>query len=173
MRNFARKSKVKTAGVVFHKKMNFRSICSPKTAAWASVASVRMASRPSPSMASSARNNSSRTRGRPERRRPRCDRRNHVAAVLTECQPSNSTCKRLHRVRAQRVSQRTGIINRIRAFLLQRGVAIRRGPRFLSRGSSFVKSGSGAAASLVYAGIPILQRVMNGLLCCSVGLGTA
>jgi hypothetical protein len=79
----------------------------------------------------------------------------------------------LHRVRAQLVSQRTGIINRIRAFLLQRGIAIRRGPRFLSRGSSFVRSCSGAAASLVYAGIPILQRVMNGLLCCSVGLGTA
>ena len=31
----------------------------------------------------------------------------------------------LHRVRARLVSQRTGIINQIRAFLLERGVAVR------------------------------------------------
>ena len=37
----------------------------------------------------------------------------------------------LHRVRERLVSQRTGIINQIRAFLLERGVAVRRGPRFL------------------------------------------
>src|SRR6266513_2421892 len=37
----------------------------------------------------------------------------------------------LHRVRARLVSQRTGIINQIRAFLLERGVAVRQGQRFL------------------------------------------
>jgi transposase len=37
----------------------------------------------------------------------------------------------LHRVRERLVSQRTGIINQIRAFLLDRGVAVRQGPRFL------------------------------------------
>jgi hypothetical protein len=37
----------------------------------------------------------------------------------------------LHRVRERLVSQRTGIINQIRAFLLERGVAIRQGLRFL------------------------------------------
>ena len=37
----------------------------------------------------------------------------------------------LHRVRERLVSQRTGIINRIRAFLLERGVAVRQGLRFL------------------------------------------
>src|SRR5262245_6102345 len=37
----------------------------------------------------------------------------------------------LHRVREQLVSQRTGIINQIRALLLGRGVAVRQGPRFL------------------------------------------
>ena len=37
----------------------------------------------------------------------------------------------LHRVRERPVSQRTGIINQIRAFLLERGVAVRQGPRFL------------------------------------------
>src|SRR5262245_17638428 len=37
----------------------------------------------------------------------------------------------LHRVRARLVSQRTGIINQIRAFLLERGVAVRQGLCFL------------------------------------------
>ena len=37
----------------------------------------------------------------------------------------------LHRVRERRVSQRTGIINQIRAFLLERGIAVRQGLRFL------------------------------------------
>jgi len=37
----------------------------------------------------------------------------------------------MHRVRARLVGQRTGIINQIRAFLLERGVAVRQGLRFL------------------------------------------
>src|SRR5438034_6884224 len=37
----------------------------------------------------------------------------------------------LHRLRERLVSQRTGIINQIRAFLLERGVAVRQGLRFL------------------------------------------
>ena len=36
----------------------------------------------------------------------------------------------LHRVRERLLSQRTGIINQIRAFLLERGVAVRQGQRF-------------------------------------------
>ena len=37
----------------------------------------------------------------------------------------------LHRVRERLVSQRTGVINQIRAFLLERGVAVRQGRHFL------------------------------------------
>ena len=37
----------------------------------------------------------------------------------------------LHRVRERFVRQRTGIVNQIRAFLLERGIAVRQGPRFL------------------------------------------
>lgn len=37
----------------------------------------------------------------------------------------------LHRVRERLVSQRTGIINQIRAILLERGIAVRQGLRFL------------------------------------------
>jgi transposase len=37
----------------------------------------------------------------------------------------------LHRVRERLVSQRTGIINQIRAFMLERGIAVRPGIRFL------------------------------------------
>jgi transposase len=46
-------------------------------------------------------------------------------------QPINWICKALHRVRQRLVSQRTGIINQIRAFLLERGIAVRQGLRFL------------------------------------------
>jgi len=35
----------------------------------------------------------------------------------------------LHRVRERLVGQRTGVINQIRAFLLERGIAVRQGPR--------------------------------------------
>ena len=37
----------------------------------------------------------------------------------------------LHRVRERLVSQRTGIVNQIRVFLLERGIAVRQGLRFL------------------------------------------
>src|SRR5262244_2538390 len=37
----------------------------------------------------------------------------------------------LHRIRERLVRQRTGIINQIRAFLLERGIAVRQGLRFL------------------------------------------
>jgi transposase len=37
----------------------------------------------------------------------------------------------LHRVRERLLSQRTGVVNQIRAFLLERGVAVRQGLRFL------------------------------------------
>ena len=37
----------------------------------------------------------------------------------------------LHRVRERLVSQRTGVINQIRAFLLERGIAVRQGHHFL------------------------------------------
>jgi transposase len=37
----------------------------------------------------------------------------------------------LHRVRSRLISQRTGAINQIRAFLLERGIAVRQGLRFL------------------------------------------
>jgi hypothetical protein len=44
---------------------------------------------------------------------------------------ANFAARPLHRVRKRLVSQCTGIINQIRAFLLERGVAIRQGLRFL------------------------------------------
>jgi transposase len=40
----------------------------------------------------------------------------------------------LHRVRERLVSQRTGVINQIRAFLLERGLAVRQGRHFLRAG---------------------------------------
>jgi transposase len=45
--------------------------------------------------------------------------------------PEQLDLQALHRVRERLVSQRTGIINQIRAFLLDRGIAVRQGLRFL------------------------------------------
>jgi transposase len=45
--------------------------------------------------------------------------------------PDQLDLQALHRVRERLVSQRTGIINQIRAFLLERGIAVRQGHRFL------------------------------------------
>src|SRR5437867_3021419 len=45
--------------------------------------------------------------------------------------PEQLDLQALHRVRERLVSQRTGIINQIRAFLLERGIAVRQGLRFL------------------------------------------
>ena len=45
--------------------------------------------------------------------------------------PEQLDLQALHRVRERLVSQRTGVINQIRAFLLERGVAVRQRQRFL------------------------------------------
>ena len=41
--------------------------------------------------------------------------------------PEQLDLQALHRVRQRLISQRTGVINQIRAFLLERGLAIRQG----------------------------------------------
>src|SRR5262249_61467737 len=77
--------------------------------------------------------------GRTDRARalPRCGgRRRGGAAPDDEVRPPTKTAEQLdlqalHRVRERLVSQRTGIINQIRAFLLEPGVAVRQGLRFL------------------------------------------
>ncbi len=45
--------------------------------------------------------------------------------------PEQLDLQALHRVRERLVSHRTGVINQIRAFLLERGIAVRQGLRFL------------------------------------------
>jgi transposase len=49
----------------------------------------------------------------------------------------------LHRVRERLVSQRTGIINQIRAFLLERGIAVRQGRREVAAGGILRECGHG------------------------------
>ena len=39
----------------------------------------------------------------------------------------------LHRVRSHLISERTAVINQIRSFLLERGIPVRQGLRFLRR----------------------------------------
>ena len=64
------------------------------------------------------------------RRSPRRCRRPTMKFVATKT-ADQLDLQALHRVRERLVSQRTGIINQIRAFLLERGVAVRQGLRFL------------------------------------------
>ena len=67
--------------------------------------------------------------------RRRGNRRGCAASNDEVCGDQDSRTARparaLHRVRERLVSQRTGIINQIRAFLLERGIAVRQGLRFL------------------------------------------
>src|SRR6201991_1226035 len=63
----------------------------------------------------------------------------------------------LHRVRERLVSQRTGVINQIRAFMLERGIAVRQGLHFLRTELPTIL----AAPSDVLS--PRMVRVIEGL----------
>src|SRR5712691_5928897 len=54
-----------------------------------------------------------------------------ASALLPVTMPRHRAQEALHRVRERLVRQRTGIINQIRAFLLERGNAVRQGFRCL------------------------------------------
>jgi transposase len=58
----------------------------------------------------------------------------------------------LHRVRARLVSQRTGIINQIRAFLLECGIAVRQGQRFLRAGLPHILATPPMSCRLAWCG---------------------
>jgi transposase len=63
----------------------------------------------------------------------------------------------LHRVRERLVSQRTGIVNQIRAFLLERGIAVRQGQRFLRAELPRILAASPDVLS------PRMVRIIEGL----------
>ena len=63
----------------------------------------------------------------------------------------------MHRVRERLVSQRTGVINQIRAFLLERGVAVRQGLRFLRSELPGILAGPSDALS------PRMVRIIEDL----------
>jgi hypothetical protein len=69
----------------------------------------------------------------------------------------NGEPQALHRVRERLVSQRTRIINQIRAFLLERGVAVRQGLRFLRIELPGILAGPSDALS------PRMVRVLEDL----------
>ena len=63
----------------------------------------------------------------------------------------------LHRVRSRLVSRRTGVINQIRGFLLERGIAVRQGPGALRRALPDILSSSGDRLS------PRMIRIIEDL----------
>jgi transposase len=69
----------------------------------------------------------------------------------------------LHRVRERLVRQRTGISNQIRAFLLERGIAVRQGLRFLRAALS------GILARRCDVLSPRMVRLMEDLAATGVG----
>ncbi len=63
----------------------------------------------------------------------------HFVGIKT---PEQMDLLALHRVRSRLVSQRTGIINQIRGFLIERGVTVRQGPAPLRKALSDILSPS-------------------------------
>jgi len=72
--------------------------------------------------------------------------------------PEQLDLQALHRVRQRLVSQRTGIINQIRAFLLERGIAVRQGLRFLRAELPIILANRSDVLS------PRMLRVIEGLM---------
>jgi transposase len=78
----------------------------------------------------------------------------HFVSIKT---PDQMDLLALHRVRSRLVSQRTGVINQIRGFLLERGVTVRQGPVPLAKALSDILSSSTAPLS------PRLVRLITDL----------
>src|SRR6476619_5851969 len=68
----------------------------------------------------------------------------HFVSIKT---PEQMDLLALHRVRSRLVGQRTGVINQIRGFLLERGIAVRQGPMPLRKALPEILSSSSDALS--------------------------
>src|SRR6266550_7518018 len=68
----------------------------------------------------------------------------HFVAIKT---PEQLDLLALHRVRSRLVGQRTGVINQIRGFLLERGITVRQGPMPLRKALPEILSASSDALS--------------------------
>ena len=78
----------------------------------------------------------------------------HFVSIKT---PEQMDLLALHRVRSRLVSQRTGVINQIRGFLIERGVTVRQGPVPLRKALSAILSASTSTLS------PRLVRLITDL----------
>jgi len=68
----------------------------------------------------------------------------HFVRIKT---PDQMDLLALHRVRSRLVSQRTGVMNQIRGFLIERGITVRQGPAPLRKALSDILSSSSPALS--------------------------
>jgi transposase len=68
----------------------------------------------------------------------------HFVSIKT---PDQMDLLALHRVRSRLVSQRTGVINQIRAFLIERGITVRQGPAPLRKALPEILSSTSGALS--------------------------
>jgi transposase len=81
----------------------------------------------------------------------------------------------LHRVRERLVSQRTGIINQIRAFLLERGVGVRQGLHFLRAELPRILATSCDALSprMRLMSVPGIGPIISSAMVAAIGTGDA
>jgi len=68
----------------------------------------------------------------------------HFVSIKT---PEQMDLLALHRVRSRLVSQRTGVINQIRAFLIERGITVRQGPAPLRKAMPEILSSTSGVLS--------------------------
>jgi transposase len=68
----------------------------------------------------------------------------HFVSIKT---PDQMDLLALHRVRSRLVSRRTGVINQIRGFLIERGITVRQGPAPLRKALSDILSSNSATLS--------------------------
>jgi transposase len=80
----------------------------------------------------------------------------HFVCIKT---PDQMDLLALHRVRSRLVSQRTGVINQIRAFLIERGITVRQGPAPLRKALPEILSSTSGALS------PRMNAHQNGGKC--------
>ena len=80
----------------------------------------------------------------------------HFVCIKT---PDQMDLLALHRVRSRLVSQRTGVINQIRAFLIERGITVRQGPAPLRKALPEILNSTSGALS------PRMNAHRNGGKC--------
>src|SRR6266581_1007051 len=89
--------------------------------------------------------------------------------------PEQSDLLALHRVRSRLVGQRTGVINQIRGFLIERGITVRQGPMPLRKALAEILSSDTGVLSPRMVGlvtVPGVGPIISSAVVAAIGNGT-